>query len=266
MYELAHRKKPTATELSRALDLDPGYLSRILRAFQRQGLIERTPSPTDARQGLLSLTAKGRKAFAPLDRQANEDIAALLGKISPLRQQRLLGALATVEELLGPQNKEQSPYLLRSHRPGDMGWIVYRHGILYSQEYGWDERFEALVAGIAARFIENYDARREHCWIAERAGEILGAVMLVRHAETVAQLRLLLVEPSARGMGIGKRLVQECIAFARQARYRKITLWTNHVLHAARHIYEEFGFQIVRRERHHSFGHDLTAETWELKL
>lgn len=266
MYELAHRERPTASELRQTLGLDAGYLSRILQSFEKQGLVERRPSPQDARQGLLFFTGKGRKTFAPLDKRANEDIAPLLQRLTPAEQQRLLAALATVEELLQEHSAAPAPYLLRGHRPGDMGWIVYRHGVLYSQEYGWDERFEALVAEVVAKFVQSYDPRREHCWIAERAGEILGCVMLVRHSASVAQLRLLLVEPSARGMGIGKRLVEECVRFARHAGYKKITLWTNHVLDAARHIYEKAGLQIVRRERHNRFGHNLVGETWELKI
>jgi len=266
LYELAHRRKPTATELARELALDPGYLSRMLQSFRRQGLIERTPSADDARQTLLSLTAKGRKAFGSLDARANQDVARLLARLSPARQQDLRTAMNSIEGTLAPREQQPVPYLLRSHRPGDMGWIVHRHGVLYFQEYGWDEHFEALVAEVVAQFVQKFDSRREHCWIAERAGEILGCVLLVRHTKTAARLRLLLVEPAARGLGIGKRLVEECIRFARQAGYRKIVLWTNHVLLAARHIYEKAGFRVVKRERHHSFGHDLIGETWELKL
>jgi DNA-binding MarR family transcriptional regulator/N-acetylglutamate synthase-like GNAT family acetyltransferase len=266
MYELKHQQKSTATELARKLSLDPGYLSRILQSFRRRGLIEKCASRDDGRQALLSLTGKGRKTFAPLDARANEDVATMLARLSPARQQRLLTAMRSIEEILCPEESHAEPYLFRSHRPGDMGWIAHRHGVLYSQEYGWDERFEALVAEIAAKFVQHYDPRRERCWVAERAGEILGCVFLVRHTKTTAKLRLLLVEPSARGLGIGQRLVEECIRFARQAGYRKILLWTNSVLLAARHIYEKAGFRIVRRERHHSFGHHLTGETWELKL
>ena len=266
MYELAHRKQPTATELARDLGLDPGYLSRMLDAFRRQGLIDKHRSRQDGRQTLLSLTEKGRRTFAPLNARANEDVAALLSKLSPAKQQHLLAAMNVIEEVLSPPAVRQVAYLLRSHRPGDMGWVVCRHGVLYSQEYGWDERFEALVAKIVAQFIPNYDPQREHCWIAERAGEILGCVFLVRQTKTIAKLRLLLVEPSARGLGLGTRLVAECIGFARQAGYRSILLWTNHVLLDARRIYQRAGFRIIQRERHHSFGHDLIGETWELKL
>src|SRR5215472_7974774 len=266
MYELNRRQNPTATELTRELGLDAGYLSRMLQSFRRQGLIERVASHQDARQALLSLTRKGRKVFAPLDAGANEDVAALLARLSPARRQHLLRAMHSMEEILAPEKQSREPYWLRSHRPGDMGWIVHRHGVLYAQEYGWDERFEALVAEIAAKFIQHYDSRREHCWIAERDGEILGCVFLVRSSATIAKLRLLLVEPTARGLGIGQRLVEQCVRFAHRAGYRKVLLWTNSVLLAARHIYKKAGFRIIQRERHHSFGHDLTSETWELKL
>jgi DNA-binding MarR family transcriptional regulator/N-acetylglutamate synthase-like GNAT family acetyltransferase len=266
MYELAHRDQPTAAELGRDLGIDPGYLSRILHTFSRGGLVKKAASASDARQVLLRLTRKGRETFAALDARANDAAKALLQNLSPSRKQHLLGAMETVEKILGPQKERHAPYILRPLRPGDMGWIVHRHGVLYSEEYGWDERFEGLVAGIAAKFIENYDPQREHCWIAECNNEILGCVFLVRHTKTVGKLRLLLVEPSARGLGLGQRLVEECIRFGRQAGYRKIVLWTNDVLKAARHIYQKAGFRRVRKERHHSFGHDLTSETWELKL
>jgi len=266
MYELAHRDQATATELGRGLGLDPGYLSRILQSFAKRGLIKKTRSQADARQSYLALTHKGRETFAPLNARANKEVANMLARLSPVKQQRLLAAMHAMEDLLAAQDAKPVPYLLRSHRPGDMGWIVHRHGVLYAQEYGWDERFEALVAEIAARFVQNYDPKREHCWIAERDGEILGCVFLVAHSKTVAKLRLLLVEPSARGLGLGKRLVAECIRFAKQAGYRKVTLWTNDVLLAARHIYQKAGFRMTYRERHHSFGHNLVSETWELKL
>ena len=190
----------------------------------------------------------------------------MLGPLSATEQRHLLSAMATIERLLGDRPAPQVPYLLRPHQPGDMGWIIHRHGALYAQEYGWDERFEALVAEIAAHFIQHLDSKCERCWIAERDGNIVGSVFLVKKSKTVAQLRLLLVEPMARGLGIGSRLVSECVHFARQVGFRKIVLWTNSVLHAARHIYEETGFRLVHQEPHHSFGHDLIGETWELKL
>ena len=266
LYELAHHARATASELCRDLGLDPGYLSRILAGFARRGFIQRKPSRTDRRRNDLTLTRKGRAAFAPLDRASHDEIGALLGRLAPPRQARLVQAMDTIEAVLGDRRRATAPYLLRPHRPGDMGWIVHRHAVLYAQEYGWDERFEALVAGIAAKFIENFDPSGERCWIAERGGAIVGAVVLVRQSKTVAKLRLLLVEPDARGLGIGARLVEECVRFARAARYRRIVLWTNSILVAARHIYEQTGFRLIHRERHHSFGHDLVGETWELPL
>jgi DNA-binding MarR family transcriptional regulator/N-acetylglutamate synthase-like GNAT family acetyltransferase len=266
LYELARRRQPTATALCRDLGLDAGYLSRILRSFAKRELVERTPSETDARQQLLSLTAKGRSAFAPLDKRSRQEVGALLNELTAAEQGRLVGAMNTVEELLGARPNGKSPYQLRLHRPGDMGWVVHRHGALYAEEYGWDERFEALVADIVAKFIDNFDPKMERCWIAERDGDVIGSVFLVKKSKTVAKLRLLLVEPKARGLGIGARLVEECLGFARQAGYRKITLWTNDILHAARHLYERAGFRKTRSEPHHSFGHDLIGETWELQL
>ena len=266
LYELAQRERATASELMRDLGLDAGYLSRILASFRKRGLIQRQASTADGRRILLQLTPDGRKAFAPLDSRARRDVGAMLEPLPDGERNRLVAAMQTIERLLEGADVRAAPYLLRPHRPGDIGWIVHRHGVLYAQEYGWDERFEALVAGIAARFVENYDAAGERCWIAERDGENVGCVFLVRQSRTVAKLRLLLVEPAARGHGIGARLVDECVRFARQARYRKIMLWTNDVLHAARHLYEKAGFQLVGKERHHSFGHALVGQTWELKL
>ena len=266
LYELAHRDKTTASELARELGLDAGYLSRVLRGFKKRGLIDRKRSDLDGRQSLLWLTEQGREVFAPLDARARVDIGAMLSRLSATEQDRLVEAIHTIERLLGAQPERKVPYLLRPHQPGDMGWVVHRHGVLYAQEYGWDEQFEALVASIVAKFIQRYDPRRERCWIAERDGESVGSVFLVKRTQTVAQLRLLLVEPKARGLGIGARLVDECVRFARSVGYRKIALWTNSVLYAARHIYEEAGFSLVHKEPHHSFGHDLIGETWELKL
>ena len=266
LYELAHREMPTATALAKELDLDPGYLSRILRRFETRRLVGKCASTTDGRQSLLSLTPRGRKVFAPLNARSHREVSAMLGALSATEQRHLLSAMATIERLLGARPAPQVPYLLRPHQPGDMGWIIHRHGALYAQEYGWDERFEALVAEIAAHFIQHLDPKCERCWIAERDGNIAGSVFLVKKSKTVAQLRLLLVEPMARGLGIGSRLVSECVHFARQVCYRKIVLWTNSVLHAARHIYEETGFRLIHEKAHHSFGHDLIGETWELKL
>jgi DNA-binding MarR family transcriptional regulator/GNAT superfamily N-acetyltransferase len=266
LYELAEREGVTATELGRELGLDAGYLSRILRRFGERGLIRRTPSQADGRQHHLWLTERGRAEFAPLDQASRAEVGAMLAELSEAQQEGLLEAMGTLERLLGSRPLPERPYVLRRHRPGDMGWVVHRHGVLYAEEYGWDERFEALVAGIVAQFVERYDPRRERCWIAERDGERLGSVFLVKESEEGAKLRLLLVEPRARGLGIGTRLVQECEAFARQAGYRTIRLWTNSVLHAARHVYEKAGYRLLHEEPHHSFGHDLVGETWELQL
>ncbi len=266
LYELAHREKPTASELSRNLGLDTGYLSRILRGFQKRGLINRKSSEADGRQSLLSLTRRGAETLAPLNSRSRDEVGAMLGKLPVAEQHRLVEAMHTIQDLLGARPEPKAPYLLRPHQPGDMGWVVHRHGALYAQEYGWDEQFEALVASIVAAFIRHYDPKRERCWIAAKDAEIVGSVFVVKKTKTVAKLRLLLVEPKARGLGIGARLVSECLRFARQAGYRKITLWTNDVLHAARHIYQKAGFRLVRKEAHQSFGHNLVGETWELTL
>jgi DNA-binding MarR family transcriptional regulator/GNAT superfamily N-acetyltransferase len=269
LYELAHRRKPTAVELCQDLGLDAGYLSRMLRSFAKQGLISREPSPTDGRRSHLGLTAKGQKIFSPLEERSNQQVASMLGALSPLREKRLLAAMHVIEDLLNPQAPAvpKTPYLLRTHQPGDMGWIVHRHGVLYAQEYRYDERFEALVAEIVAEFIENFDPRRERCWMAEKDGEIVGSIFLVQKSKTISKLRLLLVEPSARGLGIGRRLVAECVRFAREAGYKKMMLWTQSELSAARYLYKEAGFQLVNEQPHKSWGRDdLVAETWELKL
>lgn len=266
LYEVAHRDGPTAAELGRELSLDAGYLSRLVRALERNGLVARTPSATDSRRSHLALTAKGRRAFATLNSRSNEEVAALLNDLPDAAQGRLVSALETVEAVLGAGAQARVPYLLRTHEPGDIGWVIGQHGALYAQEYGWDETFEALVAEIAARFIRNFDPKRERCWIAERDGRNVGSVFLVRKSETIAQLRMLIVAPEARGLGIGKRLVSECERFARQAGYRKIVLWTNRGLDDARRIYEEAGYRLVREEPHHSFGQDLVGQYWELRL
>jgi len=266
IYELAHRDRPTAAELGRDLTLDAGYLSRLLRGLERSGVLSRTRSATDGRRNHLALTAKGRRAFATLNAQSNKDVAALLEGLPDPQQRGLVSALETVEMVLGARPAPGVPFLLRTHQPGDLGWVIGRHGALYAQEYGWDETFEALVGEIAARFIRNFDPKRERCWIAERDGCNVGSVCLVRKSATVAQLRLLIVEPDARGLGIGRRLVSECERFARRAGYRKIVLWTNDILDAARHLYEEAGYRLVKEEPHHSFGHDLVGQYWELKL
>jgi DNA-binding MarR family transcriptional regulator/GNAT superfamily N-acetyltransferase len=267
LYELAQRRTTTASELAAELALDSGYLSRILTGFEKQGLLQRDPSETDGRQIILALTDRGRAMFAMINARSHEEIAALLEPLTNADQKRLVKALEIVETLLGDQRSANAPaYILRSHQPGDMGWIVHRHGALYAEEYGLDETFEALVAKIAAQFIEKCDRRRERCWVAERDGEVVGSVLLVKDSDEVAKVRLLYVEPKARGLGIGSRLVSECIGFARRTGYHKITLWTNDVLVSARRIYEAAGFSLVREEPHHSFGRDLVGQYWELPL
>lgn len=267
LYELAHREHPTATELGKELGLDNGYLSRILQSFSRRGLVRKAQSKIDARQNLLSLTPKGRQAIGTLDRRQHEQIAQMLGEFSGDEQERICGAMRTIQDVLSVDGDSRSLYLLRSSiQPGDVGWVVQRHGELYAKEYGWNEEFEALVAEIAANFVKNLDPKRERCWIAERDGTRAGCIFLVHDSPAVAKLRLLLVDPKARGLGIGKRLVDECVEFARRAGYRKITLWTNDVLRVARHVYEEAGFKLAKEERHHSFGKDLVGQNWELLL
>ena len=266
LYELANREETTAGEVGEELGLDAGYLSRVLRGFEKQGLIHKRRSGVDGRRKLLRLTKRGRETFAPLEARSRNDIGAMLGSLSVAEQERLVGAMRSIERLLGARPEPEVPYVLRPHWPGDMGWVVHRHGVLYAREYGWDERFEALVAEIVAKFIQQYDPKRERCWIAERDCEIVGSVFLVKQSEETAKLRLLLVEPKARGLGIGSRLVEESVRFARRVGYRKITLWTNDVLQAARRIYEGMGFRLVHEEPHHSFGCALVGQTWELML
>lgn len=266
IYELAHAEQSTATRLAAELGLDAGYLSRILSGFEKQGLIERVPSEADGRQSFLSLTPKGQKAFAPLNAGSQREVAAMLEPLSEGEVTRLLEAMRTIEHALSAQTAPKAPYLLRQHRPGDMGWVVRAHGLLYAREYGWNEQFEAFVAKIVADFIERYDPAFERCWIAEQDGANVGSVFVVKKSKHVAQLRMLIVEPKARGLGIGARLVDESTRFAQETGYRKMILWTNDVLHAARHIYEKAGFALAGEQRHHSFGRDLVGQTWELPL
>jgi DNA-binding MarR family transcriptional regulator/ribosomal protein S18 acetylase RimI-like enzyme len=274
LWELAHHDGITASELARALDLDAGYLSRLLAMLKSKRLVRAQRSPADARQQVLSLTAAGRRAYAPMDAHSQAQVAALLSPLREIDRRRLLEATATIESLLGAPRADRPPYLLRAPRPGDIGWVVARHGAIYAREYGWDITFEGLVAQIAGRFVERFDAKCEACWIAERDGHNVGCVFLVQARDDktdepepgVAQLRLLIVEPSARGLGIGARLVAECERFARQAGYRRIRLWTQSILVAARAIYAKAGYRLVGSEPHHSFGADLIGEMWELAL
>ena len=266
IYELAHREWATATELMHELAIDAGYLSRILLRFQKRGLVEKKSSDVDGRQTLLRLTSKGQRAFAKINRDSAADVRRMLDELPGQSQSRLVTAMQLIEYILGGHSTADVPYLLRPPQPGDFGWIVHRHGGLYAQEYGWDEQFEALVAEVVAKFVRKFDRKRERCWIAEKEGVNVGCVLLVKKSQTVAQLRLLLVEPRARGLGIGTRLVRECTRFATQAGYRKIMLWTNSVLLTARHLYESAGYRMVEEQPHHSFGHDLIGQTWELQL
>jgi DNA-binding MarR family transcriptional regulator/N-acetylglutamate synthase-like GNAT family acetyltransferase len=301
LYELAHQDGPTASALCEQLALDPGYLSRMLRDLERRGLMTGRKSADDARRRRLALTAKGKRTVGDLERKADAAIAAVLAQVPPGRQDEVMQAMRRIRAALEPEaaaaaapeaaasalavptvagvtraaaagaaraaeaGSAGAPFLLRAHRPGDLGWIVHRHGALYAEEHGWDERFEAMVARIAADFVDHFDPKRERCWIAERAGAIVGSVFLVAKSKTVAQLRMLYVEPHARGLGLGRHLVAECTRFARQAGYRKIVLWTNSVLAAARRLYVAEGYRLVREEPHPELGPGR-AQTWELEL
>jgi DNA-binding MarR family transcriptional regulator/N-acetylglutamate synthase-like GNAT family acetyltransferase len=266
LYELAHRDQPTASELGRDLRLDAGYLSRILRRFENNGWLARVPSPADARQSLLKLTQEGHDVFAPLQQKSRDEAAALLAPLAPAHRDKLIAALGTVQGLLDPPAAGQRTIVLRDPQPGDYGWVVEQHGALYAKEWGYTVEFEALVAGIVAKFVEHFDPRWEKAWIAEVDGERAGSVFLVRQSATVAKLRLLILTPQARGLGLGARLTDECIAFARAKGYRKMVLWTQSHLLAARRIYESRGFRMVKAEPNDAFGQHLTSETWELKL
>ncbi len=267
IFELAERDDLTASDLGRELGLDAGYLSRILGRFEQHGLLEKVRSETDGRQRLLRLTVEGQRAFQVLNQRSREEIAEMLRELSDADQCRLLEAMQTIEDVFHTRLKYSEPFILRPPEPGDMGWVVQQHGLVYAKEYGWNEQFEALVAKVVADFITNFDSDRDRCWIAETGGEIVGCVFVV-HTEDkeVAKLRLLLVDPKARGRGLGAHLIEECIRFARRRDYHTLVLWTNSVLVAARHLYQKAGFQLVVQEPHHSFGQDLVGETWELPL
>jgi DNA-binding MarR family transcriptional regulator/N-acetylglutamate synthase-like GNAT family acetyltransferase len=265
LWEISHQADITASQLEELLGMDRSYLSRVIRGFREQGLVKTESSEFDGRVRHLKLTTKGLHYVIAFEKKASAEVRGILGKLSDGHQDRLVAAMRTIESLLEPKGPQSWPFVIREPRPGDFGWIIHRHGALYAQEYEWDSTFEALVAEIVAKYIRDYQPQREHCWIAEHEREIAGCVFLVERSAHVAQLRLLLVEPSARGMGIGSRLVNECIWFARDAGYRKVMLWTNDILHAARHIYEAAGFKRVKSEKHRSFGHDLVGQTWELE-
>jgi DNA-binding MarR family transcriptional regulator/N-acetylglutamate synthase-like GNAT family acetyltransferase len=266
LYELSRRTACTASDLAAELGLDHGYLSRILRGFADHGLITRRRSQDDGRQSVISLTGRGRKAFAPLDARSQREAGALIAKLSGEDQARVVEAMATIEALISRKENEAQSYRLRPHRAGDMGWVVERHGVLYGAEYGWDSRIEGLTAEIVAAFLKNFDSARERCWIAEIGGEPVGSVFLVKESDEVARLRLLIVDPKARGLGIGRRLVDQCITFAREAGYSKITLWTHGVLKGARAIYQQAGFELVEEWVHDEFGKPEASESWDLKL
>jgi DNA-binding MarR family transcriptional regulator/GNAT superfamily N-acetyltransferase len=268
LYELAHRETAVASEIGRDLGLDAGYMSRILRRFETEGWLTREPHPRDARQSVLRLTEAGHAAFAPLQQKSRDEAAALLAPLAPAQRLQLVQAMGTMQSLLDPEAAPPRPQaaVLRDPAPGDMGWVVQQHGEIYAREYGWNSEFEALVAGIASEFLLKFQPEWERGWIAELQGERVGAVFVVRKSPTVAQLRMLILAPGARGLGLGGKLVDECIAFARLKGYRKMVLWTNSCLLAARGIYEKRGFKLAESEPHASYGKQLVGETWEMKL
>ncbi len=266
IYELAHVEVATASYLVKSLELNPGYLSRILKTFEERNLIRRGVAPNDARQQLISLTQAGQQKFAALNVRSRNDMLRVVGDLTSRQQERLVAAMNEIEALLSAEPERGASYILRPHQPGDLGWAVQQHGLLYTEQFGWDETFEALAAEVAAKFLRDYDPKWERSWIAEKDGENVGCVFLVKQSDDIAKLRMLLVHPKARGLGIGKRLVEECIRFARARGYKKITLWTNDILTTARRIYQQAGFVMVAEEKHKSFGHHMVGETWELEL
>ncbi|MDQ0040507.1 DNA-binding MarR family transcriptional regulator/GNAT superfamily N-acetyltransferase [Variovorax boronicumulans] len=268
LYELAHRETAVASEIGRDLGLDAGYMSRILRRFESEGWLTREPHARDARQSVLRLTEAGHAAFAPLQQKSRDEAAALLAPLAPAQRNQLVRAMSTMQSLLDPAAAPAKPQaaILRDPAPGDIGWVVQQHGEIYAREYGWDSSFEALVAQIAGEFLLKFQPEWERCWIAELNGERMGSIFVVRKSASVAQLRLLILSPAARGLGLGGKLVDECIAFARRKGYKKMVLWTNSDLVAARAIYAKRGFQLVKSEPHESYGKQLVGETWEMKL
>jgi DNA-binding MarR family transcriptional regulator/N-acetylglutamate synthase-like GNAT family acetyltransferase len=266
LYEIKQRDRATASDIARDLGLDAGYLSRILRRFHKRGLIRKDASPDDGRQSFLSMSARGRKAFDPLETRTERQVSALLGRLTAPDQDHLVAAMRAIETMIASEPNAQSDIILRRPRPGDLGWVVARHAELYAREYGWAENFEGLCAQIVADFVRKHDPKCERCWIAEMDGRNVGSVFLVKDSEKVARLRLLLVDPVARGRGLGTRLTDECIRFARQRRYQSITLWTHKVLAAARHVYGRAGFRLTSSETRRSFGRKVISEHWDLAL
>jgi DNA-binding MarR family transcriptional regulator/N-acetylglutamate synthase-like GNAT family acetyltransferase len=266
LYEIAHNAGTSSGEIARDLDLDPGHLSRIVAALARRGLVRKRPAASDARRLSLELTARGRTAFARLDRASQEEVATLLAPLDSDARARLVASLGTAERLLDAATSAPDAFTLRTHRIGDMGAIVAAQARLYAREYGWNGEFEALVAEIVAKFVREFDPARERCWVAERDGEIAGSIFLVKESDAVAKLRLFYLEPWARGSGTGTRMLGECLAFARQAGYSKVVLWTNDCLVAARRLYEKAGFRLLESEAHRSFGKDLVGQSWSLDL
>ena len=266
LYELAARKVTTASDLIAGLGVDPGYLSRIIKNFAQSGYIMRERSADDGRQINIGLSKKGEAAFRPLNQRSAEAVERLLGDLAPKDRERLIAAMSVIEEVLGRQPKSDEPVVVRAPRIGDFGWIIHRQGAIYGEEYGWNEEFEALVAEITARFIKQFKTGRDRCWVAETGGRVVGAVFVVEEDAETAKLRMLYVEPDARGSGVGGHLVDEVVNFARKAGYRRLTLWTNDNLTAARRLYERAGFKLVSEEQHESFGHKLTGQYWELAL
>jgi DNA-binding MarR family transcriptional regulator/ribosomal protein S18 acetylase RimI-like enzyme len=266
LFEVAHRENPSAAELAQDLDLDPGYLSRLLQRFEEKGLVSRQPSLLDGRQHHLSLTGRGKKAFAPLDRHSHEQAASMLDRLAEPDRQRLIDAMHTIETLLEPRKPVTGAYTIRTHEPGDIAWVIWRQTELYRQEEGWGIEFETIVAEIGAKFLREFNPRRERCWIAEMGDRRVGSIFLVKKTDTIGQLRLLHVEREARGHGIGERLVHECIAFAREAGYKTMTLWTQANLAPAQHIYQKAGMRIAREETHALLGTPLLGRIWEMEL
>jgi DNA-binding MarR family transcriptional regulator/GNAT superfamily N-acetyltransferase len=268
LYEIKQRAsaRATASDIAHDLGLDAGYLSRILRRFHKSGLIRKTVSRSDARQSFLSITAHGRKAFDPLETRAVRNVGAVLGRLGAPEQEHLVAAMRVIETMIGSGPRTGSKIILRQDRPGDLGWVVARHAEFYFREYGWAENFEGVCAQIVADFAGKFDPKCERCWIAEMDGQNVGSVFLVKDSEEVARLRLLLVDPLARGRGLGTRLTEECVGFARQCGYRRITLWTHSVLTVARHVYERAGFRLTSSEPRRSFGQDVVSEHWDLVL